>query len=79
MADAEDSIAQADAEAALREWKRVVDTRDQVVLDAHAAGININRIHTITEISRSTIYRILGRSSGDDHRASSSCGPDDPM
>ncbi|HMT33648.1 helix-turn-helix domain-containing protein (plasmid) [Gordonia pseudamarae] len=55
----EGSAAKERAETALREWKRVVDTRDQLVLAAHTAGININQIHTLTEISRSTIYRIL--------------------
>ena len=59
MAGGDDSATKEHDEAALREWKRVVDTRDQLVLDAHAAGVNIHRIHRLTEISRSTIYRIL--------------------
>ncbi|WGJ88235.1 helix-turn-helix domain-containing protein [Gordonia sp. SMJS1] len=48
-----------DAEQALREWKRTVDARDRLILNALAAGVTINRVHTLTGISRSTIYRLL--------------------
>ncbi|MEY1672568.1 hypothetical protein AB4Z55_00090 [Gordonia sp. ABKF26] len=47
------------AEEALREWKRAVDVRDRLIRDALAAGVTINRIHTLTGISRTTIYRLL--------------------
>lgn len=47
------------AEEALREWKRTVDVRDRLIRDALAAGVTINRIHTLTGISRTTIYRLL--------------------
>ncbi|MCZ4581725.1 helix-turn-helix domain-containing protein [Gordonia amicalis] len=47
------------AEAALRAWKQMVDARDRLIGDALAAGVTINRIHTLTGISRSTIYRVL--------------------
>ncbi len=48
-----------DAEQALREWKRTVDARYRLILNALAAGVTINRVHTLTGISRSTIYRLL--------------------
>ncbi|MGJ0121673.1 hypothetical protein ACQ7HM_20925 [Williamsia sp. MIQD14] len=48
-----------DVEDALREWKRSVDSRDELVRSAHTAGVSINRIHVLTGIGRSTIYRIL--------------------
>lgn len=50
---------EAAAEEALREWKRAVDVRDRLIRDALAAGVTINRIHTLTGISRTTIYRLL--------------------
>lgn len=53
--------AEFDAETALREWKRNFDARDQLVTDAHAAGLTINRIHLVTGIGRTTIYRILDK------------------
>ena len=53
------SLMATDAEESLREWKRLADARDQLVRDAHDAGITINRIHVLSGIGRSTIYRIL--------------------
>lgn len=50
------------AEAALTEWRTQtsVERRDQLVRWAHyEAGLNINKIHTLSGISRPTIYRIL--------------------
>jgi hypothetical protein len=47
------------AEAALTQWRANHEQRDDLVRKANKAGININRIHTLTGIGRSTIYRIL--------------------
>ncbi|MGW2666238.1 helix-turn-helix domain-containing protein [Nocardia tengchongensis] len=47
------------AEADLIAWREMNDSRDKRVQNAHAAGLNINQIHTLTGISRATIYRIL--------------------
>lgn len=47
------------AEAALIQWRTSNEQRDDLVRKANKAGININRIHTLTGIGRSTIYRIL--------------------
>lgn len=55
------SSATTDAETSLLAWKDNFDARDRVVREAHAAGVSINRIHTLTGIGRSTIYRILDR------------------
>lgn len=54
-----------DVEDALREWKRSVDSRDELVRSAHTAGVSINRIHVLTGIGRSTIYRILDADGAD--------------
>lgn len=55
--------AESDAEDSLLKWRqdaqRIADSRDTIILDAHRAGLTINRIHTISGISRSTIYRLL--------------------
>lgn len=47
------------AERALTRWREMHERRDPLVRQAHAAGLSINRIHTLTSIGRSTIYRIL--------------------
>ncbi|GFG83258.1 MULTISPECIES: helix-turn-helix domain-containing protein [Mycobacterium] len=47
------------AEQALTRWRHNFDQRDPLVRHAHDAGVPINRIHRLTGISRSTIYRIL--------------------
>lgn len=47
------------AERALIRWREMHERRDPLVRQAHAAGLSINRIHTLTSIGRSTIYRIL--------------------
>lgn len=47
------------AEADLVEWRANVAKRDPLVRQARAAGLNINQIHTISGISRSTVYDIL--------------------
>jgi hypothetical protein len=41
---------------ALGNW---LDKRDAIIIRAYAIGINKNRIHRLTGISRSTIDRIL--------------------
>lgn len=50
-------------EAELAGWREQEESRpsrrDHLVLRAHAAGFNINKIHTLSGISRPTIYRIL--------------------
>jgi transcriptional regulator of acetoin/glycerol metabolism len=57
-----------EAEAALAEWKRRSDQdareRDSLIRAAHEAGVNIRRIHLISGVSRSTVYRVLGMSAG---------------
>jgi DNA invertase Pin-like site-specific DNA recombinase len=47
------------AERALIRWRQATEQRDALVRQAHAAGLTINRIHTLTGIGRGTIYRIL--------------------
>lgn len=49
------------AETELIEWARITRDRDRRVLNAYAAGISKNHIHTLTGISRSTIDRILDK------------------
>jgi DNA invertase Pin-like site-specific DNA recombinase len=49
------------AERHLVRWRQMDERRDPLVRQAHAAGISINRIHTLTGIGRSTIYRILDK------------------
>lgn len=50
-------------EASLVEWKKQNDEhirrRDPLVRASHSAGIKVNRIHTLTGVARSTIYRII--------------------
>jgi transcriptional regulator of acetoin/glycerol metabolism len=64
-----------EAEAALAEWKRrsdkdareresLIEARDGLIKAAHEAGVNIRRMHLITGVSRSTIYRVLGVGAG---------------
>ena len=57
-------------EADLIAWRETEEARPerrfQIVTNAHAAGYNINQIHTLSGISRSTIYRILDNSDEDD-------------
>ncbi|WP_327139274.1 helix-turn-helix domain-containing protein [Nocardia sp. NBC_01327] len=49
-----------DAEADLIAWRANDESRDERVRRAHhEAGLSINKIYTLTKISRSTIYRIL--------------------
>jgi DNA invertase Pin-like site-specific DNA recombinase len=50
------------AEARLIGWRAMHDQRDEFVREAYAAGVSINRIHTLTGIGRNTIYRILEKS-----------------
>lgn len=47
------------AEAALIAWRTNNEQRDALVRKANKAGLSINRIHTLTGIGRSTLYRIL--------------------
>ena len=54
----------AEAGRALDEWRQrsgqVDAERDQLIRDAHAAGMNIRQIHLRSGVGRSTIYRVLG-------------------
>jgi transcriptional regulator of acetoin/glycerol metabolism len=63
-----DMSSAAGAEAALGEWKRrgekVAADRDPLVLAAHTAGLNVHRIHKVSGISRTTIYKILDLDAG---------------
>lgn len=47
-----------EAEAALTHWRETLDSRDQLVRDALASGLTVNRIFVLTGIARSTLYRI---------------------
>lgn len=47
------------AEADLIQWRANNEQRDYVVRKAKNVGVSINRIHVLTGIGRSTIYRIL--------------------
>jgi len=53
----------ADAETALRGWKRRIDSdnaeRDGLIRAAHEAGVNIRRISQLSGVSRTTVYKIL--------------------
>lgn len=49
------------AEEALRQWRQVFERRDELIQAAHQAGVPIRRIHILTRVGRSTIYRILRR------------------
>ena len=57
-----------EAETALAEWKSRGEEhdaeRDPLVRAAHKAGLNINRIHKLSGVSRTTIYQILGPAGG---------------
>ena len=52
------------AETALKRWREAHDARDQLVRDAHAAGVSIKRIHSLTGLSRTTLYLILDEQRG---------------
>lgn len=52
--------------AGLREYRDISSRRDEIVRAAHAAAININRIHRESGISRPTIYGILGTQAGEE-------------
>ncbi|WP_102145706.1 hypothetical protein [Mycobacterium hubeiense] len=45
-------------------WHTTMQTRDALIRRAHAAGLHPWQIHTLTGISRFTIYRILARRRG---------------
>lgn len=47
-----------EAEAALTHWRETLESRDQLVRDALASGLTVNRIWVLTGIARSTLYRI---------------------
>lgn len=49
-----------EGEAALKHWREVVDSRDQLFRDAFMADVSINRISALTGVARTTIYDILG-------------------
>ena len=53
-----------EAGLALDDWRQrseqVDAERDQLIRDAHAAGMNIRQIHIRSGIGRNTIYRVLG-------------------
>lgn len=46
----------------LKGWRAMHDQRDDLVREAHKAGISVLRIHHLTGIARSTIDRILEKS-----------------
>ncbi len=46
------------AEAMLKHWRAVKDSRNQVILDALAAGLSVNRIHVLSGVSRDTVYAV---------------------
>lgn len=48
------------AEATLIAWRADYEQRDAGVRKTHKEKISIHRIHVLTGIGRSTIYRILG-------------------
>lgn len=52
-------LAQGEAERALIAWAAI--DRDALVRAAHRAGVSKNRISTISGIARTTIDRILAR------------------
>ena len=47
------------AERALERWAENNNQRDLLVLNAIEAEVPINRIHQLTGIARSTIYKII--------------------
>jgi transcriptional regulator of acetoin/glycerol metabolism len=57
-------MAVAEAEAALADWKRRIESanaeRDGLIRAAHEAGVNIRRISLLSGLSRSTVYKVLG-------------------
>jgi Helix-turn-helix domain of resolvase len=57
-----------EALSALYDWKvsatATAQRRDEVVADAHRAGLTITEINEITGLSRTTIYKILGIARG---------------
>jgi hypothetical protein len=59
----------AEAAGELREWKLRSDQldaeRDPLIRAAYAAGIPVQRIHQISGLSRTTIYKILGLEADD--------------
>lgn len=60
---------ESDAEDSLLAWRedsqRISDARDGLIREAHRAGLTINRIHTLSGVSRSTIYRLLEAEAGE--------------
>ena len=53
-----------EAEVALARWRANDDERDRLVRQAYAAGLTPMRIHQVTGIARTTIYRILDQVDG---------------
>ncbi|WP_280331538.1 hypothetical protein [Nocardia wallacei] len=51
-----------DAEAALIEWRKNNEIRDQLVREAYDAGVTVHRIHILSGIGRNTVYKIVGDS-----------------
>lgn len=47
-------------EAELAALGRYRERRDTLVKAAYAAGVNPHRIHVLTRLGRTTVYRILG-------------------
>ena len=68
-------MATAEAEAALADWRRRIDSanaeRDSLIRAAHEAGVNIRRISQLSGVSRTTVYKVLGldEDPGPRHRA----------
>ncbi len=63
-----------EARAALADWKRTADRRDEILRGAYRAGVTVTEISQITGVSRTTIYKILGLEPGDNPPLSASAG-----
>lgn len=59
---------------ALADWKYHKDQRDELVMAAHEADIQIAEISQLTGLSRTTVYKILGLEPGDNPPLSASAG-----
>lgn len=48
----------------LKGWRAMNEQRDDLVREAHKAGISVMRIHQLSGIARTTIDRILASKEG---------------
>lgn len=65
------------AAAKLTDWRAVVEQRDHLVRQARDAGLNINRIHHLSGVARSTIYNILEGKRGRARRSKTQVADDE--